>query len=221
MLRRTWIAVTGVALLSGPASHADDTANTVIGVNPRLSEGAYALEFGNYDEGIRLTLEGLRSSVRPSDRVGALSNLCAGYVGLQEYDSALRYCNRALRIDEKNWHAYNNRSLAYLGLGNTAALNHSAWTVLTATQGTLVRTGTAHGPASVASTVALGSASGAGSAGVLQFVTPTAITSNVGMPADMMTTLTLRLVPEPGMLLLIASGVGGLVALGRVRMRNK
>ena len=121
MLRRTWIAVAGVALLSGPAGHADDAASTVIGVNPRLSEGAYALEFGNYDEGIRLTLEGLRSSVRPSDRVGALSNICAGYVGIQEYESALRYCNRALRIDEKNWHAYNNRSLAYLGLGNTAA----------------------------------------------------------------------------------------------------
>ena len=121
MLRRTWIAVTGVALLSGPASHADDGAGTVLGVNPRLSEGAYALEFGNYDEGVRLTLEGLRASVRPSDRVGALSNICAGYVGLQDYDTALLYCNRALRIDESNWHAYNNRSLAYLGLGNTAA----------------------------------------------------------------------------------------------------
>lgn len=121
MLRRAWIAVAGVALLSGPAGHTDDTANTVLGVNPRLSEGAYALEFGNYQEGIRLTLEGLRSSVRPSDRVGALSNLCAGYVGIQDYESALSYCNRALRIDERNWHAYNNRSLAYLGLGNTAA----------------------------------------------------------------------------------------------------
>lgn len=121
MSRRTWIAVIGVALLSGPAGHAEDSASTVIGVNPRLSEGAYALEFGNYDEGVRLTLEGLRESVRPSDRVGALSNLCAGYVGLQDYQAALRYCNRALRIDEKNWHAYNNRSLAYLGLGDTAA----------------------------------------------------------------------------------------------------
>jgi len=121
MLRRTWIAVAGVALLSGPAGHAEDAATTIIGVNPRLSEGAYALEFGNYNEGVRLTLEGLRASVRPSDRVGALSNLCAGYVGLQDYEAALRYCNRALRMDEKNWHAYNNRSLAYLGLGNTAA----------------------------------------------------------------------------------------------------
>jgi tetratricopeptide (TPR) repeat protein len=121
MLRCTWIALAAVALLSGPAGHADDTANTVIGVNPRLSEGAYALEFGNYEEGIRLTLEGLRASVRPNDRVGALSNLCAGYVGMQDYETALDYCNRALRIDERNWNAYNNRSLAYLGLGNIAA----------------------------------------------------------------------------------------------------
>jgi tetratricopeptide (TPR) repeat protein len=121
MSRSTWIALIGVALLSGPAGHADDGASTIIGVNPNLSEGAYALEFGNYHEGIRLTLEGLRSSVRPSDRVGALSNLCAGYVGIEDFASALRYCNRSLRIDDTNWHAYNNRSLAYLGLGDTDA----------------------------------------------------------------------------------------------------
>jgi tetratricopeptide (TPR) repeat protein len=121
MWRRAWIAVAGVVWLSGPAGHAEEAASTVIGVNPRLSEGAYALEFGNYDEGIRLTLEGLRTSIRPDDRVGALSNICAGYVGIQDYKTALQYCNRALRIDENNWHVYNNRSLAYLGLGNIAA----------------------------------------------------------------------------------------------------
>jgi tetratricopeptide (TPR) repeat protein len=121
MSRRTWMVVIGVALLSNPASHADDTGITIIGVDPNLSKGADALKFGNYDEGIRLTLEGLRSAVRPFDRVGALSNLCAGYVGIEDFESALRYCNDALRMDDGNWHAYNNRSLAYLGLGDIDA----------------------------------------------------------------------------------------------------
>jgi tetratricopeptide (TPR) repeat protein len=116
MSRRTWIVVIGVGLLSGPASEAGDPGISVIGVDPNLAEGAYALQFGNYDERIRLTMEGLQSGVRPSDRTGAFSNLCAGYVGIEDFESALHYCNQALSIDDNNWNAYNNRSLAYLGL---------------------------------------------------------------------------------------------------------
>jgi len=118
MLRHVRIALMGVILLSGLAGHAQNEASISIGVNPQLSEGAQALEFGNYDEGIRLTELGLKSTVRPRDRIGALSNLCAGYVGSREYAEALRYCNRSLRLDDRNWHAYNNRSLAYLGMGD-------------------------------------------------------------------------------------------------------
>ena len=137
MLHRTWsavvagMAVMGVALLSGPAGHADTGASSVVGANPLLSEGAYALEFGNYEEGVRLTLEGLEaSSLAPGERVGGLSNVCAGYVGLRDYDAALSYCNRALGLDENNWHAYNNRSLAHLGLGNIAAAQRDLETAL-------------------------------------------------------------------------------------------
>jgi tetratricopeptide (TPR) repeat protein len=111
----------GVILLCGLAGHAQEKASTSIGVNPNLAEGAHALQFGNYDEGIRLTELGLKGTIRPKDRVGALSNLCAGHVGNRDYEEALRYCNRALRLDERNWHAYNNRSLAYLGLNQVEA----------------------------------------------------------------------------------------------------
>jgi tetratricopeptide (TPR) repeat protein len=116
MLRHAWIAWMGVVLLCGLAGHADEKSSTSLGVNPDLSAGAQALQFGDYEEGIRLTQLGLKATIRPNDRIGALSNLCAGYVGNREYEEALRYCNRALRLDDRNWHAYNNRSLAYLGL---------------------------------------------------------------------------------------------------------
>ncbi|MDH5567963.1 MAG: tetratricopeptide repeat protein [Myxococcales bacterium] len=121
--RHVIIALSGVACLSlgAFASHAQEDPSVVIGVSRHLSDGATALELGNYEEGIRLTMLGLKSSTRPRDRIGALSNLCAGYVGTQNYDEALRYCNRAIRLDPNNWRAYNNRGLAYLGLGNLEA----------------------------------------------------------------------------------------------------
>ena len=82
--------------------------------------------------------------------------------------------------------------------------------------------GTAHGPASLASTVALGGASG--SPGVLQFVTPTQTTTNITATSSQRIAspviLTVRLVPEPGMMLLIVSGVAGLAVLGHRRMKK-
>jgi len=120
-LRFQVLSVIGVAWLCAAVAHAEEKAVTVIGVNPYLAQGADALEFGNYEEGIRLTLLGLKATTKPSDRIGALSNLCAGYVGTRDYKEALRYCNRALRLDDNHWRAYNNRGLAYLGLGDLKA----------------------------------------------------------------------------------------------------
>lgn len=118
MTRVNWIALIGVACLCGSAGHAGDDAITIVGVNSNLAEGADALERREYREGIRRTEDGLRGALKRKDRVGAFSNLCAGHVGAGEYDEALRYCNRSLRLDADNWHAYNNRSLAYLYLGD-------------------------------------------------------------------------------------------------------
>ena len=43
-----------------------------------------------------------------------MSNLCAGYVLLNDLDTALDYCNRVLEIDDKHWKAYSNRALVYV-----------------------------------------------------------------------------------------------------------
>jgi hypothetical protein len=76
--------------------------------------------------------------------------------------------------------------------------------------------GFAHGPASLTSSTALTS-------GVVQFVTPLQVTT-AGLPGNndliaLLGHLRLHFVPEPGMLLLLASGVGALVLLGRQRRR--
>jgi hypothetical protein len=76
--------------------------------------------------------------------------------------------------------------------------------------------GFVHGPAS-------GTSSTAAISGVLQIVTPGYIETNLGQPDSNMALwieLRLHFIPEPGLLLLLGSGVAGLLMLGRHRMRS-
>ena len=79
---------------------------------------------------------------------------------------------------------------------------------------TQTRTGLLHGPASNTSTAAAAS-------GVVQLVTPMQITTfNVGGNNEKLAffgTIRIQFVPEPGLLLLLGSGVAGLLVLGRRR----
>ncbi len=100
-------------------SLADQTpdSKTVIGPgNVNLSDGAYALKRGDIEEGVRLTLLGLESARGQRERTTALSNLCAGYLLLGQFDESLGYCDQAIDVNDRNWRAYNNRALVYLEL---------------------------------------------------------------------------------------------------------
>lgn len=92
-------------------------ARTVIGpTNPNLQYGADALLAGDASEGVRLTLLGLTQSGSARERHTAWSNLCAGYVLLEEFDTALGYCDRVLGENESHWRAYSNRALVNVKL---------------------------------------------------------------------------------------------------------
>jgi Flp pilus assembly protein TadD len=82
--------------------------------NAKLQDGANALDAGKAEKGVELTLAGLQSARGPIERKTALSNLCAGYLMLQELDKALFYCNEALELNDQNWRVYNNRALIYV-----------------------------------------------------------------------------------------------------------
>lgn len=86
--------------------------------NPQLSDGATALDAGRIEDGIRLTIEGLKAPTESRDKAAGYSNLCAGYAMLKHWDEALPHCNTALQIDQNNWRAFNNRAAIYVAKGN-------------------------------------------------------------------------------------------------------
>ena len=104
--------------------------------------------------------------------------------------------------------------------GLAISLRGAPWTIRTASvsvttsQGatvTLTSAGWIHGPSSFTSSTVL-------AGGALSLVTPMQITAG-GQPSGTFARLNLRFVPEPGRLLLLTAGLGGLVATGRRRTR--
>ncbi len=100
----------------GVASNAAQSA-TVIGSNSLLSEGANALEAGRVEEGVRLTLAGLKEQADAHDIAAGHANVCAGLVLLEQLDAALEHCNLAIEMDSTNWRAFNNRAAVYVAKG--------------------------------------------------------------------------------------------------------
>ena len=102
-------------LLAMSAATASETPRTVIGpTNVDLADGAAALLAGDAEEGVRLTLRGLKRAAGDRDRHAAWSNLCAGYLMLGRPDDALSYCNRAIDANTGNWRAYSNRAILHI-----------------------------------------------------------------------------------------------------------
>jgi tetratricopeptide (TPR) repeat protein len=111
-------ALAGPALpISAAEPPAASSSTTVIGGNELLQEGAAQLRMGNYQRGVELTLEGLKRPNAQHDIAAGLSNLCAGYVGLRQFELALKHCNDSLAINDSNWRTWNNRAAAHLGKG--------------------------------------------------------------------------------------------------------
>ena len=111
-----------------------------------------------------------------------------------------------------------NVPLTPVGLGGAAfvatLVNLTAigapWTAGTAAVGTVAITGFQHGAASLASSTAAAS-------GRIRLVTPVFVSTNIGASAvvPVFGILDLHFVPEPGTLLLLGSGIAGLVMFGR------
>lgn len=122
---RVFAAFIGVLLLPVLAAaqgdrpfESDASPKTVIGPsNVNLSEGAQALMAGDAERGVEKTLQGLEVAVGEREHEAALSNLCAGYILLGQFQAALGYCDLLLARNDQNWRAYNNRAVIYIKMG--------------------------------------------------------------------------------------------------------
>ena len=110
--RRSSVAQTRPDVLTVPVQALLALAEGGYGLE--LHDGAEALLAGDAEEGVRLTLEGLARAPTTRERLIGMSNLCAGYIMLEDLDTALDYCNRVLAEDAKLWRAYSNRALIFI-----------------------------------------------------------------------------------------------------------
>jgi len=87
----------------------------VIGyTNPDLAKGARLLLAGRNEEGVRLTLLGLEAASGKREEELALSNLCAGYTNLGDFETALKFCDIALQRNDKLWRVHNSKAFIYI-----------------------------------------------------------------------------------------------------------
>lgn len=113
------LAPIAILFLAAVQANADrePQSKTVIGPsNAHLEEGASALLKGDGDEGVRLTLLGLERAAGKREKKVGHANLCAGFLLLNQPETALEHCNWVLERDPKHWRTYNNRALVYLRL---------------------------------------------------------------------------------------------------------
>ena len=73
--------------------------------------------YGDAEVGVRLTEKGLEIAQGNYEHKTGLSNLCAGYLMINQPEKALKACNEVLELDPDYWRAYNNRALVFLQLG--------------------------------------------------------------------------------------------------------
>jgi tetratricopeptide (TPR) repeat protein len=90
-------------------------ATTTLGTrNVPLRDGARALIAGRNETGVQLTLQGLELAQGKREEEAALSNLCAGYIQLEKYREAQKYCDMLLKRNENSWRGYNNRAVIFI-----------------------------------------------------------------------------------------------------------
>jgi len=108
-----------MTVVAAAQAYADDESASKTVIGPRnifLYDGANALLARDAVEGVPLTLKGLEFAHGQREKRIAHSNLCAGFLMLNQPETALGHCNWVLERDPYHWRSYNNRALVYIRL---------------------------------------------------------------------------------------------------------
>ncbi len=111
------MALLAIASLAWAVALADKDADskTVLGPsNIYLYDGAQALLAGDGEEGVRLTLQGLKTAMNRREELIGHANLCAGFLLVSQYETALEHCNWVIEREPNHWRTYNNRAIVFL-----------------------------------------------------------------------------------------------------------
>jgi tetratricopeptide (TPR) repeat protein len=107
------LCIAGLSFSASAGEVSTTDRGTVLGPeNPDLTEGASHLRLGRPETGIKLTQRGLLQATTTKQQYIAYSNLCAGYILVDDLHKAIDYCDRALLLNDRNHHALSNRALA-------------------------------------------------------------------------------------------------------------
>ncbi|HNP63790.1 MAG TPA: tetratricopeptide repeat protein [Woeseiaceae bacterium] len=116
-MRLTTLTILGLAWAAVQADD-DVTSKTVLGPsNIFLYEGANKLKTGDAKDGVRLTLQGLKTAANAREEKIGHANLCAGFLMMSQFETALEHCDWVIARDPNHWRTYNNRAIVYLRLG--------------------------------------------------------------------------------------------------------
>ncbi len=73
-----------------------------------------ALDKGKAATAIRFARKALKTELSLEDEQVAHNSLCVGYTMQQDYETALRHCDRLIELAAPTWIYYNSRANAYL-----------------------------------------------------------------------------------------------------------
>jgi len=113
------LVLLAMTILAAVQVSADEEVGSKTVIGPRnvyLYDGANALLANDAGEGVPLTLKGLELAQGLREEKIGHSNLCAGFMMLNQPETALAHCNWVLERDPNHWRSYNNRALVYLAL---------------------------------------------------------------------------------------------------------
>jgi len=112
----SYVLLATLLLAASPAAMSEESKTVIGPSNIDLYDGANALMAGDGEEGVRRTLRGLERAQGPREIIIAHSNLCAGYLLINQPETALVHCNWVLERDDTHWRTHNNRALVYMRL---------------------------------------------------------------------------------------------------------
>ena len=96
---------------------AADKFELVLAPSSYIAAGNELIRRKDPEKAVRVFKLAIRSKPSTVGLSNAHNGLCVARIMMEEWKSALRSCNKAIRTYPSNWRFYNNRGNAWLGLG--------------------------------------------------------------------------------------------------------